>query len=336
MISSSSIRVHQHAANGPKKDERSRCMGRSRGGVTTKIHALVAAECRPIHLKLTERQAHDVRSAADMFDTVEAGHILLAGRAYDGDALRAAMAERGAWAKISPARHRSPVSIPSCPACRRYAPARARRSSAPPPRRQRRWAQASAKHCRRRRPSNACRRWAGRCRSSRVRHRNRACWSQGHGLVAVEAVEKDRHGECGGLPLGNAFIGETRDEIPDVAGTEHATIARRMVSCGSPPSIPLPAFDGGLRLRNRARTFPFSAWVYRQRSAVERFFSKLKHFRAIATRYDKRDDNFLASVQLASIRIWLRSYESITWCSACCRMMAAAASPGLRSTVIRR
>ena len=51
-------------------------MGRSRGGVTTKIHALVAAECRPIHLKLTERQAHDVRSAADMFDTVEAGHIL--------------------------------------------------------------------------------------------------------------------------------------------------------------------------------------------------------------------------------------------------------------------
>ncbi len=61
---------------------------------------------------------------------------------------------------------------------------------------------------------------------------------------------------------------------------------------------------------NRVKTFPFSAWVYRQRNAVERFFNKLKHFRAVATRYDKRDDNFLASVQLASIRIWLRSYES--------------------------
>ena len=75
-------------------------MGRSRGGLTTKFHALVDAEGRPIRLKLTEGQAHDGRSAADMFETVEAGHILLADRAYDSDALRAAMAERGAWANI--------------------------------------------------------------------------------------------------------------------------------------------------------------------------------------------------------------------------------------------
>ena len=45
---------------------------------------------------------------------------------------------------------------------------------------------------------------------------------------------------------------------------------------------------------------------------VERFFNRLKHFRAVATRYDKRDDNFLASIQLASIRIWLRHNESVT------------------------
>ena len=51
--------------------------------------------------------------------------------------------------------------------------------------------------------------------------------------------------------------------------------------------------------------------IYRQRNLVERFFNKLKHFRAIATRYDKRDDNYLASIQLASIRIWLRTYESV-------------------------
>ena len=63
---------------------------------------------------------------------------------------------------------------------------------------------------------------------------------------------------------------------------------------------------------NRVKVFPFDRWVYRQRNEVERFFNKLKHFRAVATRYDKRDDNFLASVQLASIRIWLRSYESVT------------------------
>lgn len=63
---------------------------------------------------------------------------------------------------------------------------------------------------------------------------------------------------------------------------------------------------------NRVKAFLFSAWVYRQRNAVERSFNKLRHFRAVATRYDKRVDNFLASVQLASIRIWLGSYESVT------------------------
>ena len=48
MIDSSSIRVHQHAANAQKKAERSRCMGRSRGGLTTKIHALVDANGLPM------------------------------------------------------------------------------------------------------------------------------------------------------------------------------------------------------------------------------------------------------------------------------------------------
>jgi transposase len=52
--------------------------------------------------------------------------------------------------------------------------------------------------------------------------------------------------------------------------------------------------------------------IYKERNLIERFFNKLKHFRAVATRYDKRDDNYLAAVQLASIRIWLRSYESVT------------------------
>ncbi len=82
MIDSSSIRVHQHAANGKKKANRSRCMGRSRGGLTTKVHALVDAMGLPIALKLTEGQAHDGRSAEDLFDTVQAGNILLADRAY--------------------------------------------------------------------------------------------------------------------------------------------------------------------------------------------------------------------------------------------------------------
>ena len=52
-------------------------MGRSRGGLTTKIHALVDAEGLPIALKLTEGQAHDGRSAQDMLGDLAEGQILL-------------------------------------------------------------------------------------------------------------------------------------------------------------------------------------------------------------------------------------------------------------------
>lgn len=142
-------------------------MGRSRGGLTTKIHALVDARGRPIRLKLTAGQAHDGRSAADMFATLATGQVLLADRAYDSDRLHEEMAARGVIANI------------------RLMPARKR----------------------------------------------------------------------------------------------------------------FPAFDHQL---------------YRERNLVERFFNKLKQFRAVATRYDKRDDNFLASVQLAAIRIWIRANESVT------------------------
>jgi len=38
--------------------------------------------------------------------------------------------------------------------------------------------------------------------------------------------------------------------------------------------------------------------LYRERNLVERFFNKLKHFRGIATLYDKTARNFLAAVQL--------------------------------------
>lgn len=50
--------------------------------------------------------------------------------------------------------------------------------------------------------------------------------------------------------------------------------------------------------------------IYRQRNLIERFFCKLKQFRRVATRFDKLARNFLAAVAIASIRIWLRNYES--------------------------
>jgi ATP phosphoribosyltransferase len=45
--------------------------------------------------------------------------------------------------------------------------------------------------------------------------------------------------------------------------------------------------------------------LYCERNLVERFFNQLKHFRAIATRYDKLARNFLAGVQLAAAMILL-------------------------------
>lgn len=50
--------------------------------------------------------------------------------------------------------------------------------------------------------------------------------------------------------------------------------------------------------------------LYRQRNLVERFFSKIKHFRKVATRYEKTARNYLAIVLMACSRLWMRDYES--------------------------
>jgi transposase len=142
-------------------------MGRSRGGLTTKIHALVDANGLLVALKLSEGQAHDGRSAADMLGGLSAGQILIADRAYDSDLLRETMTARGVWANIKP-------------------------------------------------------------------------------------------------------------------------LARR----GGKPT--------------------FSPFLYRSRNLVERFFNKLKHFRVIATRYEKHAANYLALIKLAAARIWMRAYESVS------------------------
>ena len=136
-------------------------------GLTTKIRAVVDANGLPVALKLTEGQAHNGRSAADMLGSVGTGQILLADRAYDSSALRETMASQGVWANIELMPHRL-----------------------------------------------------------------------------------------------------------------------------KPPA--------------------FSPFLCRYRNLVERFFNKLKHSRAIATRYDRHAANYLAAIKLASARIWLRQYESVT------------------------
>ena len=46
--------------------------------------------------------------------------------------------------------------------------------------------------------------------------------------------------------------------------------------------------------------------LYRLRNLVERCFNKLKHFRRIATRFDRRAVHFLGFLQLAAALLWMR------------------------------
>jgi transposase len=164
MIDSTSVRAHRHAATA-KKGGPDHCLGRSRGGLTTKIHVVVDAQGLPIRLDLTAGQAHDGQIADRLLDHLGPRTIVLADKAYDADRIRELIEQQGAMPNI-------------------------------PPKSSRRW-----KPC-------------------------------------------------------------------------------------------------------------FSKRLYRERNLIERFFSKLKHFRRVATRYDKLAANFLAMVQLASMRGWLRAYES--------------------------
>jgi transposase len=61
---------------------------------------------------------------------------------------------------------------------------------------------------------------------------------------------------------------------------------------------------------NRKDPICFSPHLYRERNLVERFYSKIKQSGRIATRYDKLAANYLGFIKLASIRLWLRNYES--------------------------
>jgi transposase len=60
----------------------------------------------------------------------------------------------------------------------------------------------------------------------------------------------------------------------------------------------------------RVQDITYSKRLYKQRNLIERFFNKLKQFRHICTRFHRHALNYLAMAKLASVRLWLRHYES--------------------------
>ena len=81
-------------------------MSRSRGGLTTKIHALVEARGLPIRLVITPAQTHDTQTVAELLSHLPAKTMLLTDRGYDADAIRQMVAAQGAWANIPPKSNR--------------------------------------------------------------------------------------------------------------------------------------------------------------------------------------------------------------------------------------
>jgi transposase len=104
---------------------------------------------------------------------------------------------------------------------------------------------------------------------------------QAHDLAAVEPLLQ------GADP--RAFIADKAFDADPLINT--------LIERGITPVIPPKAN------RKTKRNCDFA--LYRERNLVERFFNKLKHFRGIATRYDKLARNFLAGIQLASAIILL-------------------------------
>jgi transposase len=56
----------------------------------------------------------------------------------------------------------------------------------------------------------------------------------------------------------------------------------------------------------RSQAIPYDKHIYKERNLVERFFNKIKHFRRIATRYEKTAVSFAAMLFLVGAMIWLR------------------------------
>ena len=57
---------------------------------------------------------------------------------------------------------------------------------------------------------------------------------------------------------------------------------------------------------NRKEAVGCDFWHYKERHAVECLFGKLKHYRRIATRYEKKAINYMGMLSFASVLLWLR------------------------------
>ena len=80
-------------------------------------------------------------------------------------------------------------------------------------------------------------------------------------------------------------------------GYDSDAFANTISAQGAQPVIPPRS--------NRLNPRAFDRHIYKSRNLIERFFSRIKQFRRIATRYDKLAKSFLSFVHLACAFVWL-------------------------------
>jgi transposase len=100
MIDTSVVRVHQHGAC--IAGNREQHTGRSRGGLTSKVHAVVNTNGLPVRLGLAPGEAHDNRLCPALPAGLRPRTMVLTDRGYDADWIRAFINQQGAWANIRP------------------------------------------------------------------------------------------------------------------------------------------------------------------------------------------------------------------------------------------
>jgi transposase len=98
MIDKSIVRVHQHGARiaGSRRQQ----MGRSRGGLTGKVHAVVDAKGLPVRLGLSPGEAPDNRLGPVLLACLHPRTMVLVDRGYDADWITAFVNQQGARANI--------------------------------------------------------------------------------------------------------------------------------------------------------------------------------------------------------------------------------------------